>query len=183
MLKPELEKKIREWVTVSTTLYGTMEEWMQELLDEIDSLRCTILDQEYTIKMLLDSPNEVSEDIFKQDQPETTNTTRKLIDYMEMLWKKYKEEHKTRTTTGIVKNSEYYYSFGRLNTLEHIIYFVKKLKWESLEEEKTVARWAYPSVEKNGKFKILFTEEMTKEAAIQKYGSYAVIVPGSEESR
>lgn len=62
----------------------------------------------------------------------------KVIDYVETLWKKYKEEHGIRIITTTVKNSEYYYSLGRLNAFENIIYFVKKLKWESPEEEETV---------------------------------------------
>ena len=51
---------------------------------------------------------------------------------------------------------------------------------DELPVKKKVAKWAYPVIGMPGVIRIEFTDEMTKEEAEEKYGSFVQMIPGTE---
>ena len=52
--------------------------------------------------------------------------------------------------------------------------------WPDERPKKKVAKWAYPIIGMPGAIRIEFTDEMTKEEAEEKYGSFVQMIPGTE---
>ena len=57
----------------------------------------------------------------------------------------------------------------------------KNFCWpDEIPAKKKVAKWAYPVIGMPGVIRIEFTDEMTKEEAEKKFGSFLFMVPGTE---
>lgn len=57
----------------------------------------------------------------------------------------------------------------------------KNFCWpDEIPAKKKVAKWAYPVIGMPGVIRIEFTDEMTKEEAQKKFGSFLFMIPGTE---